>query len=66
MAGQSGKSDKPSQGIFGWRPFGGGGSTADRADQLHELQNKLKTGMLNILIVGRSGSGKSTLVNQIF
>jgi len=66
MADQSKKSDKPSQGIFGWWPFGGGGSTADHADQLYELQKKLKTGMFNILIAGRSGSGKSTLVNEIF
>ena len=36
------------------------------ADQLHDLHNKFKTGMFNILIVGRSGSGKSTLANKIF
>jgi len=35
-------------------------------EHLATIRNKFKTGMFNILIVGRSGTGKSTLVNEIF
>ena len=35
-------------------------------EHLAAVRNKFKTGMFNILIVGRSGAGKSTLVNEIF
>ncbi|HBP53536.1 MAG TPA: GTP-binding protein [Synechococcus sp. UBA8638] len=36
------------------------------ASILKKFETRIKTGMLNVLIVGRSGAGKSTLINEIF
>lgn len=49
-------------------PFKGSQNNWQELSQEHlaAVRNKFKTGMFNILIVGRSGAGKSTLVNEIF
>ena len=49
-------------------PFKGSQNNWQELPQEHlaVVRNKFKTGMFNILIVGRSGAGKSTLVNEIF
>ncbi len=49
-------------------PFKGSQNNWQELSQEHlaVVRNKFKTGMFNILIVGRSGAGKSTLVNEIF